>query len=155
MSALLIEQLQIAHSGVGALMRSVRSAYPDEACGLLLGEHGGSSRERVVRVFCCDNHAADRRTGYVIAPLAYLDAERCADAAGLRVLGVWHSHPDGSALPSVRDRRDAWPGWWYLIAGWQPGNPLDLRLWRLPDCTSSDTSQLINGFVAGSLVVTA
>ena len=90
------------------------AAYPEECCGLLLGE-AAAGREDVTSVVPLENRYAEPRRGFELAP----DAVACAMAqerrGGRTVVGVYHSHPDGAALPSRRDEREAWPGWSYLI----------------------------------------
>jgi proteasome lid subunit RPN8/RPN11 len=142
-------RLQLDRTALKRVIAAAQDAYPEEACGLLLGAQVAPGVEQVWRALRCGNAAADRLGGYSIAPLAYLDAERLADAEGLRVIGVWHSHPTGCARPSALDRRDAWPGWWYLIVGWRPGDAAQTRLWRLPETGESPAGGLTNGFFEG------
>jgi len=142
-------RLRLDRTMLERVIGAAQDAYPEEACGLLIGTSAGPGIEQVRHAPRCDNTAADRLRGYSVAPLAYLDAERLADAEGARVLGVWHSHPTGCARPSVIDRRDAWPGWWYLIVGWRPGGAAQTRLWRLPELGESPVAGLTNGFREG------
>jgi proteasome lid subunit RPN8/RPN11 len=73
--------------------------------------------------------ASPRR--YEIAPEAVLAADRAARAAGQALLGAWHSHPGGRAVPSEQDRGEAWPDWCYLIVGLADAARPELRAWRL------------------------
>jgi proteasome lid subunit RPN8/RPN11 len=97
----------------GELIDRARSAAPDEACGLLLRASDGQ-----LRLTSEPNLCADPRLGFAIDPLAVLRAE----SAGANVVGVWHSHPAGPALPSDRDEaaRDTWPGLAHVIVGLRP-----------------------------------
>lgn len=114
--------------------RWARDAYPHEACGLLIGrsrEDGGWS---VVEVRRARNLEAERASDrYVLDPEAFLAADRDARAAGLEVVGFWHSHPDSPAVPSETDRGAAWPGYAYLIVAVRRGRPREIRLWTLAD----------------------
>lgn len=83
------------------LEREARAAAQSEACGLLLGR---------VRSGCAEVHVAfgarnvDRRPArFRIDPVDQLSAESAASAAGLEVLGAWHSHPGGRTSPSAAD----------------------------------------------------
>lgn len=103
-------------------------AFPEECCGLLLGE--ASVRERVALVVPVKNRFAEPRRGFELAP----DVVACALAqerrGGTAVVGVYHSHPDGTPTPSARDEREAWPGWSYLIVpvlGGACGQPRSFR----------------------------
>jgi desampylase len=68
---------------------------------------------------------------YEIAPEMVLAADRAARAAGRVLLGAWHSHPGGRAVPSAQDLEEAWPDWCYLIVGLADAARPELRAWRL------------------------
>ncbi len=108
------------------MREAVRSAYPEEACGFLLG------RDAIVtRVLPVANVAVDRRRDYVIAPEDLLAAHREAAALGLEVLGVFHSHPDGEARLSARDVEHGQAGWLYAVVATRGREPSDLAVRRL------------------------
>lgn len=97
------------------------SAGTAEACGLVLDTG---------RVYPCRNLAADPLTQFRIDPVDYAAAERLGG-----VVGVWHSHPDATADPSLVDlamcERTALP--WHIVS--HPGG--DYRYvepsgWRAP-----------------------
>jgi len=106
------------------------AGYPEEACGLLIGRRTRAGIE-VCQVAEARNVSADRRTRYEIDPVAYIDADDRACAAGLDIVGIWHSHPDGSARPSERDRAEAWEGWSYVIVCVHGERVEGLASWRL------------------------
>lgn len=84
--------------------------YPLEACGLLVGK--GS---RVHRFVACTNEAASARV-YTIPGRELLRAEMAAEAAGLEIIGVFHSHTHTEPYPSPTDVRQAVdPVWHYVI----------------------------------------
>lgn len=107
------------------------SGYPAESCGLLIGRcrdgHTGVSwvtRTRNVNL----ERARDR---YEVAPEDLLAADAGARAAGLEIVGVWHTHPDHPARPSETDRASAWDRWSYLIISVSRDGVRDLRSFRL------------------------
>ncbi len=107
------------------------AAYPDEACGLLIGSWEDAAT-RVVEVAPARNLARDApRRRYEVDPVDQLAAEERARALGLAVVGVWHSHPDHPAEPSERDRAEAWEGYSYAIVPVAEGAAGELRSWRL------------------------
>lgn len=107
------------------------SAYPHEGCGLLLGRCEGPET-CVVEVRAARNIRTERAWDrYEIDPADYLAAETAASAAGIEVVGIWHSHPDHPARPSPTDREFAWAGWSYLIAAVVAAGVTELRAWRL------------------------
>ncbi len=76
-------------------------------------------------------HAGSRRRRFAIAPEALLRAQKAARAAGLAVIGYYHSHPDAAAVPSAADLSAAWPEVSYLIVELGPEGVGGLRSWRL------------------------
>lgn len=73
------------------------------------------------------NVAADPARSFEIAPATLLASHRSARAGGQRVIGHWHSHPDGRPRPSSRDAARASENGqiWLIIAdgtisGWLP-----------------------------------
>lgn len=119
-------------AGVRAELESLAQAgYPCETCGLLLGDcSDGCCRvasQRPARNLNRER-AHDR---FELDPQDYLGAENAAAAAGLAIVGIWHSHPDHPARPSETDRAMAWPGWSYLILSVGHSGVAELRSWRL------------------------
>ena len=105
--------------------------YPQETCGLLLGRtHLG--RTETTRAMRAKNlNRARARDRYDLDPLDFLEADAAARAAGLEIVGVWHSHPDHPAEPSETDRAAAWEGWSYGIVEVTKAGARALRSWRL------------------------
>ena len=127
------------------LVERAEAEHPHEACGLLLGrrlgrtlggkrsEGGSDSERRLVEELTLASNVEAERPGsrFVLAPGDFLAADSRARAAGLEILGAWHSHPDGPAEPSAEDAASAWPGWTSLIAGLCEGRVVELRAFRL------------------------
>lgn len=83
------------------------------------------------------NLHASPRSAFELHPEDHLAAEREAQALGLGVVGVWHSHPRGTPLPSWLDLARAWDGWVHLILGLGGLSP-EIRAWRLTGCGFSE-----------------
>ncbi|WP_051039236.1 Mov34/MPN/PAD-1 family protein [Nostoc sp. PCC 7524] len=130
------EQLQ-------TILSHAESTYPDECCGLLLG-YLVDGVKTVVEViptanawdseaenFAADNttHSTERR--YAIAPQIMLQVQRQARDRSLNIIGIYHSHPDYSPIPSECDRLYAWSGYSYIIASVQNGAASDIKSWTL------------------------
>ena len=78
------------------------AALPNEDCGLLTGvEHNG--QRRVTRLWPARNLARDPSRGFDLDPSVRIKAEVHCRASGERVLGHWHSHPNGRRDPSAQD----------------------------------------------------
>jgi proteasome lid subunit RPN8/RPN11 len=118
----------------------LEKGYPNEACGVMLGQNG-----TVSEAIPADNQRAEvpatghesARNRYLIDPLIYLMIEREADERKLQVLGIYHSHPDVAAKPSKFDLDHAWPDFSYLIISVVKGKAVESNSWRLRDDRSA------------------
>ena len=107
--------IRLDADAISAISRHARRAYPEECCGALLGKTDNGA-VRVMRIERIENSSREqRRRRYAVAPLEYARVERAADAAGLSVLGFYHSHPDHPAVPSEYDREHGLPFFHYVI----------------------------------------
>lgn len=83
------------------------AAWPEEACGLLVGREDGDGL-RVTRVAASPNVAeGDRRRRFEVSPQLRFDLMRELRGGADRLIGHFHSHPDGPAVPSAHDRERA------------------------------------------------
>lgn len=103
--------------------------YPHECCGALLGHADAWSILRALPLPNTTEEGPRRR--FMIRPADYRVAEREASAAGLELVGFYHSHPDHPARPSQHDLDHAWPNLHYLIASVHDGRPDVVRGWLL------------------------
>lgn len=113
------------------LAQFVESAYPYEACGLLLGR-AGDNRMDAIRITSARNLNRTRpKDRYLLDPRDFLAADRTANAHGLEIVGIWHSHPNNPARPSRTDLEGAWEGYSYLIISTTAESAQAFRSWRL------------------------
>jgi proteasome lid subunit RPN8/RPN11 len=116
-----------------AIHRHAVETYPHECCGALLGRGDG-----IVSALPLPNTTEEGpRRRFLIRPDDYRTAERAARAAGLDLLGFYHSHPDHPARPSQHDLDHAWPNLHYIIASVLEGRVDDVRTWFLRDDRSA------------------
>ncbi|MEO0374530.1 MAG: M67 family metallopeptidase [Cyanobacteria bacterium P01_A01_bin.17] len=122
-------------------------AYAEECCGLLIGysvlaegvwhrtvqgvELAPNAWDKQTEWHQTEGFSATRR--YAIAPEDLLHTQKVARALGCDIIGVYHSHPDQSAVPSECDRKWAWPQYSYVIVSVQQGIACDLRSWMLDE----------------------
>ena len=104
--------LRIDGATLATMVAHCLGAYPEEGCGLLVGPEGSG---RVVRCVPTDN-VAHSAALYTVEPRAHLRADRAAEADGLAVVGVFHSHTHTDPYPSPTDVAQAPdPGWHYVL----------------------------------------
>jgi proteasome lid subunit RPN8/RPN11 len=113
-----------------AILRHAERANPLECCGVLVGREGEILQAVEAR------NLADDPNRYFLDPEDHIVIRRRARAAGLAVVGFYHSHPHSAARPSETDRAEAtYPDHLYLIVG---GG--EVRLFRLMDGNFVETS---------------
>lgn len=105
-------------------------SFPYSLCGLLVGRQDGTE-VRVESIVQARNVSRRRGHHYLLDPEDLLAAERAAEAAGSEIVGIWHSHPNRTPVPSPFDLREAWTGYSYLIVGVPPKGDPSFRSWRL------------------------
>lgn len=115
---------------------------PEEACGLLAARP--DSTGEVEAVYTCRNAAASARV-YEIHPLDHLHADRDADAKGLQITGVYHSHTHTDAYPSPTDVAQAPdPDWHYVLVSLRLPEPV-VRSFRIVDGRIDEEPVTVDG----------
>lgn len=79
------------------LLAHLQAVYPAEGCGFLAGR-----AQRVSKVFPIDN-LQHSPTAYTMDPRQQVETLLAIEDAGLELLAIFHSHPQGSAEPSSMD----------------------------------------------------
>ena len=115
--------MNISRTALEAIQAHGADGYPNEICGFMLGPKGDGE---VTEVRPARNLIVDRaRDRYEIDPRDHIRTQREADAAGLDIVGYYHSHPDHPAQASRFDTERAWAGYVYLIVSVENGEPVD------------------------------
>jgi proteasome lid subunit RPN8/RPN11 len=108
-----------------AIVRHALAARPRECCGILLGRGG-----EVVEAVAATN-LSDDPNRFLVDPRDHIDARRNGRSRGLEVVGFYHSHPRGGALPSPTDVAEAaYPDLLHVIVSLER-EPAEVRAFRL------------------------
>jgi proteasome lid subunit RPN8/RPN11 len=124
------------------ILRSIQAhgetAYPNEGAGLLLGTAAAGGKN-VAEILPLTNEweAGEQYHRYMITPQDMLQGENEAARLGLDVVGIFHSHPDHPAEPSVMDRDWALPFFSYVITSVQKAQAVVSRSWLLREDRST------------------
>lgn len=113
--------IEVTRDVIDVLRAEAIRANRRECCGIMLGSGG-----RITVIAPATNiHPAPERH-FEIHPQALIDAHRAAREGGPEVIGYYHSHPVGEAVPSPTDRAMASGDGriWAIIAG------EDVKFWR-------------------------
>lgn len=119
-----------------ALLEDIRTfariSAPHECCGLLLGDFDpASDLALITQLRPASNIAAQPLHRFEIDPAVLVAAHRAARAGGPEIIGHYHSHPAGPALPSAIDAAMAQGDGeiWLIvgrdeaISGWRASKP--------------------------------
>ena len=121
--------LRLTQSVYEQLVGHCYDGLPLEACGLL----GGDPATAKVTVLYPSANLAESSRVYTVDPKTHLRADRDAEARGLELIGVFHSHTHTEAYPSPTDVRQAPdPTWHYVIVSLRDDAPT-LRSFRIVD----------------------
>jgi desampylase len=102
--------LRIARSLLDQILAEAMAAPDREVCGLLFGDD-----EAIAAVQPAANVAEDPARQFEVDPQALFNAIRSGRAGGAKLIGHYHSHPNGVPSPSERDAAASEPGWFWLI----------------------------------------
>ncbi len=121
--------LRLTDATYVAIVAHTLDELPLEACGLVAAVPG---TDKVERVYRCRNVAQSSRL-YEVDPLDHLKADRDAEARGIEIVGVYHSHTHTQAYPSPTDVSQAPdPSWHYVVISLKDPEPV-LRSYRIVD----------------------
>lgn len=95
--------MRISRQLLDRIAEHAAATYPVECCGLLVGQG-----DEVLAVEPARNaRAMESDDRFEIDPLDHVRVFEAARREGRQIIGCYHSHPDGQALPSSIDRRQA------------------------------------------------
>ena len=94
-------RIVLSPADIASIRNAAERAFPHECCGLLVGS--GEEVVAVTDVVAAANVAGDRVRHFAIDPQLQFDTLRAARERGLRIVGHYHSHPNGRATPSAED----------------------------------------------------
>lgn len=141
-----------------------QKTYPEECCGLLIGEIDRSKAQvrLLTEVWPTENawnlEAAaamaeltetnhdnlTKTSRYWIDPQEIFQAQRYARSHHQEIIGVYHSHPDQAAVPSESDRAVAWAGYSYIIVSVMQGNAAEVRCWCLNEQNQFEAEEMLS-----------
>jgi len=122
------------------------AAYPNECCGILIGEVDHEGIKTVRRTLSIDNagEEGEQYHRFLITPEDMMKAEQSARAMKLDVVGFYHSHPDHPSAPSGYDKDHALPFYSYVIVSVDKGKAQILTSWELTDDRADFVQEKVN-----------
>lgn len=120
--------IRIPRTVARAIADDASARDPNEACGLIAGD--GRTIRRAIPL---SNLASQKSSAFALEPNEQLKALARIDAENMRWMGVYHSHPKTSTIPSTADIngvRDH--GLLQLIVSLEKSKP-EFQLWRVDE----------------------
>jgi len=123
------------------------AAYPNECCGVLMGEVDNAGVKTARSTLTIDNAREDGEQyhRFLITPEDMMKAEQTARSMKLDVIGFYHSHPDHPSAPSGYDKDHALPFYSYVIVSVDKGKAQVLTSWELTGDRSDFIQEIIHG----------
>jgi proteasome lid subunit RPN8/RPN11 len=109
------------------ILEQARKEAPIEACGILAGSNG--SVEKLYKM----RNTEQRRDHFIMSPEEQFAVVKDIRSVSLKMLAIYHSHPETPARPSDEDVRFAiTPGVIYVILSLMDNNPV-VKGFRIED----------------------
>lgn len=126
-------RLSIARSALETIKQTGVAGYPEEGCGLLIGEDRKEHRRILEARPAVNTRPDSRATRYTIEPRLVLETERELEGTSRSLVGYFHSHPDHPARPSQYDQEQAWPWYTYIIVAVERGMAREPKAFTLEE----------------------
>jgi proteasome lid subunit RPN8/RPN11 len=104
------------------MLDHAHAAFPKECCGIMIGKMEGEARHVTAAHACINVYQGDQKDRFLIDAKDQMRIQRDADAAGLDVVGFFHSHPDCDAYFSSTDLAHSWPWYSNVVMSVQAGS---------------------------------
>jgi proteasome lid subunit RPN8/RPN11 len=108
--------LKISPNDYAEIRRHGEETYPQECCGVLLGQMDGDTRTVTSTARCGNTRTDSPENRYHIDPKELIRIQREGRSRDEDIIGFYHSHPDHPAQWSQTDLAEAhWIGCSYVI----------------------------------------
>ena len=101
-----MKEIILNQKQIDALIQHSEKYQPSESCAMLFGTLG-DQQWNVKEVFLTRNarFKSASETSFIIAPEELIQGYELAEKKQLELVGIFHSHPNSSALPSNTDKK--------------------------------------------------
>ena len=98
-----VKEIILNQEQIDILTEHAKNSHTNESCAMLLGTHD-DQWWNVKEVFLTNN-MEQSETNFTISPEDLLHGHQLAEKKQLELVGVFHSHPNSSAIPSDTDKK--------------------------------------------------
>ena len=99
-----MDEILLNQKQLDALIQHSEKAGLAESCAMLLGTHN-DQQWNVKEVLLTRNSHNNSETSFIISPEELLQGHQLAEKKQLELVGIFHSHPSTTALPSNMDKK--------------------------------------------------
>ena len=126
------------------MVAHAESKFPNECCGAMVGNIDGEQKSVTLAVPMENSFTGPQGARYELRPEDLLEADRRARAAGMDLIGIFHSHPDCDAYFSKTDLENSCPWYSFVVLSVKRGK-FDHAASFLPnpDQTAAEKEELI------------
>jgi proteasome lid subunit RPN8/RPN11 len=103
------------------MVSHAESTFPNECCGAMIGNVDGDQKRVTAAVPLENAYTGAQGARYELRPQDLLTAEKKARAAGLALIGIFHSHPDCDAYFSKTDLENSCPWYSFVVLSVKSG----------------------------------
>ena len=103
--------IKINGTAWATMVAHAEAQFPNECCGAMIGTIDGDVKNVTLAEAMENAYAGAQGARYELRPEDLLAADKKARAAGLDLIGIFHSHPDCDAYFSKTDLENSCP--WY------------------------------------------
>lgn len=100
---IVLEKISLRKKDLEVLLKHAKDCEPNEACAVLYGK--SEDKESKVSEIRLAKNIDQSPVNFTIAPEELIDIYKEAEKKGLEIVGIFHSHPSSSAIPSGTDQR--------------------------------------------------
>ena len=136
--------IKINQAAWDAMVSHAEAKFPNECCGAMIGSIDGEVKAVTLAQPIENAWQGAQGAHYELRPEDLLAADKQARAAGLDLIGIFHSHPDCDAYFSKTDLENSCP-WYSFVVLSVKGGKFDHANSFLPnaDQTAAEKEELL------------
>ena len=112
-----MEKITLTEQQKQILLEHAENETPNESCAILFGSEN-ENRATVEKIFLTKN-IEESPVNFTISPEQRLEADKIERETGLKIVAIFHSHPNSEAQPSNTDKKfmELNPEIWIILSG--------------------------------------
>jgi proteasome lid subunit RPN8/RPN11 len=112
-----LQKIILTKSQKHLLSNHAEHENPNESCAILFGKDS-EDEEKVEKIFLTKN-IEQSPVNFTISAEQRLEADKMERESNLKIIGIFHSHPDSKAYPSSTDKKfmELNPVVWIIFSG--------------------------------------